>query len=147
MTHAENTVRIERPIEEVFDFLADGTNNARWRSAVVTIAKTSGDGVGEVYRQTLRGPGGRTVDGDYRVTAFERPTRLGFEVVAGPARPVGSYVLQADGPSSTSVTFTLDLQPRGAMKLMAPMIKGQMQKEVGALEDLKRTMEQSASPG
>ncbi len=101
----------------------------------------SGQGEGAVYRQTLRGPGGRTIDGDYRVTVFERPERLDFEVVAGPARPKGSYVLRSEGPSSTSVAFALDLQPRGLMKLMGPMVERQMQKEVAALSELKRVLE------
>ena len=148
MAHADGTVTIERPAEEVFDFLADGTNNKRWRSGVIDITPEAGDdasgqGVGAIYRQTLRGPGGRTIDGDYRVTIFERPQRLDFEVIAGPARPKGSYLLRADGPSSTSVTFALDLQPRGLMKLMGPMVGRQMEKEVAALSDLKRVLEGS----
>jgi uncharacterized protein YndB with AHSA1/START domain len=141
MAHADNTIRIERPAEEVFDFLADGTNNPRWRSGVIDISKQSGEGEGTVYRQTLRGPGGRTMDGDYRITTFERPNRLAFEVIAGPARPLGSFVLTSDGPSSTSVTFTLDLASKGLTKLMAPMIQRQMQKEVASLEALKGVLE------
>ena len=141
MAHADGTVRIERPIEEVFDFLADGTNNKQWRAGVIDISKTSGEGVGTVYRQTLKGPGGRTIDGDYRVTSFDRPQRLDFEVIAGPARPTGSFVLRSDGPSATTVTFALDLQPKGMMKLMGPMVQRTMQKEVEALSDLKHVLE------
>jgi uncharacterized protein YndB with AHSA1/START domain len=149
MAHAEARVTIEKPAREVFDFLADGVNNKRWRSGVVEISRVSGDavsgeGVGARYRQTLRGPGGRSIDGDYRITACDRPTRLAFEVVAGPARPTGTFLLRPEGPSSVSVTFTLDLQPRGLMRAMAPMVNRQMQKEVAALTELKRVMEGSS---
>ena len=43
MPHAENTVTIDRPIEDVFAYLADGTNNPHWRSGVVSIERASGD--------------------------------------------------------------------------------------------------------
>jgi uncharacterized protein YndB with AHSA1/START domain len=143
MAHAEANVTINRPVEEVFDFLADGTTNTQWRSGVLDITKASGDGAGAIYRQTLKGPGGRKVQGDYRVTRFDRPTRLDFEVIAGPARPTGSYKLRPEAPTSTSLTFTLDLEPRGFAKLMGPMIDRQMQKEVAAVTELKRVLERS----
>ena len=91
MPSAEHTVTIARPIDEVYAFVADGTNNPRWHSGVIEISRTSEqDGLGATYRQVLTGPGGRRIDGDYRVTAYDPPRRLGFEVTAGPARPKGS---------------------------------------------------------
>lgn len=144
MAHAQATITINQPVEKVFDFLADGTTNKQWRSGVLDITKASGDGEGAIYRQTMKGPGGRKIQGDYRVTRFDRPTRLAFEVIAGPARPTGSYELRPESPTSTSVTFTLDLEPRGLAKLMGPMINSQMQKEVAAVTELKRVLEQSA---
>jgi len=39
---------------------------------VLQIERTSADnGEGATYRQVLAGPGGRRIDGDYRVTAFD----------------------------------------------------------------------------
>ena len=74
---------VHRPAEAVFAYLADGTNNRRWRDGVLKIERVLGDGgVGTTYRQVLRGPTGRPVDGDYRVTAYEPPRLLAFEVVA-----------------------------------------------------------------
>ncbi len=37
MAHAEHTVTIARSAEEVFDFVADGTNTPRWRPTVLDI--------------------------------------------------------------------------------------------------------------
>jgi uncharacterized protein YndB with AHSA1/START domain len=141
MAHAEETVTIERTADEVFDFLADGSNNGRWRAGVIEVAHQSGVGGGAVWRQTMRGPGGRTIQGDYRVTDHDRPRRLGFEVIAGPARPLGVFTLASSGPSSTTLTFTLDLRPRGMMRLMAPMVQRQMVKEVGSIRKLKQVLE------
>ena len=145
MPHAENTVTIDRPIEDVFAYLADGTNNPHWRSGVVSIERASGDdGLGTTYRQVLTGPGGRKIAGDYEVTGYERPHRLRFKVTAGPARPTGEVTLATTGAGRTRVTFTLDLQPTGVMRLMSAMIGKTMRAEVEQLTKLKAVLEKTA---
>jgi uncharacterized protein YndB with AHSA1/START domain len=77
MPHAEHTVTVARPQQEVFDYLAEGTHNREWRPGVLEISRTSAaDGQGATYRQVLAGPGGRRIDGDYQVTVFDPPRRL-----------------------------------------------------------------------
>jgi len=145
MTHAEHSVTIGRPAQAVFDYLAEGTHNREWRAGVLEIARTSeATGAGATYRQVLSGPGGRRIDGDYRITAFEPPRRLAFQVTAGPARPSGVFELsETEGPA-TRVRFTLDVTPTGLMKLMTPMITRQMQREVAQLDKLKSILEQGS---
>ena len=144
MPHAEHTVTISRPPQDVFDYLADGTHNRDWREGVLEISRTSaGDGPGATYRQVLAGPGGRRIDGDYRVTVFDPPRRLEFLVTAGPARPNGVFELSEGAAGSTRLRFTLDLEPSGAMKLMAPMITRQMRREVAQLDHLKAILERT----
>jgi uncharacterized protein YndB with AHSA1/START domain len=92
MIRAESSVDVPRSAEDVFAFLADGTNNTRWRSGVHEIRHIRGRG-GAEYEQLLTGPGGRTMRANYRVVASEEPTRLEFEVTAGPARPRGSFTI------------------------------------------------------
>ena len=142
MPHAEHSVTIDRPANEIFEYLADGTHNSQWRSGVLEIERTSvQEGQGASYRQVLSGPGGRRIDGDYRVTVFEPPRRLEFVVTAGPARPTGVFELTANDERSTQVRFALDLQPTGVMKLMTPMIGKQMRTEVSQLDRLKSILE------
>ena len=142
MPSAEHTVTIARPIDEVYAFVADGTNNPRWRSGVIEISRTSEqDGLGATYRQVLTGPGGRRIDGDYRVTAYDPPRRLGFEVTAGPARPKGTFELSEPQPGRTTVRFRLELQPTGLMRLASPMIGRTMRSEVASLVRMKSVLE------
>jgi uncharacterized protein YndB with AHSA1/START domain len=144
MTHAEHTVTVNRPAREVFDYLADGTHNREWRSGVIEIERTSAaDGEGTIYRQVLAGPGGRRIDGDYRVTVFDPPQRLEFEVIAGPARPRGVFELTETAGRSTRVRFALEVKPAGFMKLMAPLITKQMRREVAQLDNLKHILERT----
>ena len=145
MSHAEYSVTVGRPARDVFDYLADGTHNREWRSGVLDIERTTAStGEGAAYRQVLAGPGGRRIDGDYRITVFDPPRRLEFLVTAGPARPTGVFELTDGTNQATVVRFALDLQPTGFMKLMTPMIARQMRREVAQLENLKKALEQAA---
>jgi uncharacterized membrane protein len=140
MAHAEHTVLVNRPIAEVFGFLAECTNEPSWRPEVISIEHVGGTGLGAQYAQTMKGPGGRKIAADFRLTRFDEPTRIDFEVTAGPARPTGSYVLRETGPGSTEVTFTLDLTPTGFLKLFTPMIDKQVEAEVTNLDNLPAAM-------
>src|SRR6185369_11889961 len=98
MPSATNTITIKRPIEDVFAYVADGTNGPSWRSGIVDIAHASGEGRGAVYRQGVKGPGGRRIAADYEITTYEPPRQLAFRAIAGPVRPTGEYRLaEADG--------------------------------------------------
>ncbi|HYR62485.1 MAG TPA: SRPBCC family protein [Actinomycetota bacterium] len=142
MPSATNTVTVQRPIDEVFQFLADGTNNPRWRPGVLDISPPAGGpAVGAVYAQGMKGPRGKRIAGDYRITELSPSTRIAFEVVAGPARPTGSFELSEPAPGATTVRFGLDLKPRGPMRLMSGMIARSMAEEVACLANLKEALE------
>jgi uncharacterized membrane protein len=142
MAHAENSVTIARPASAIFAFLLDGTNNPSWRSAVLSIRRQDGSPTGEgaVYRQQLKGPGGRPITGDYEIIEAQPNSLIVFRVIAGPARPTGTYHLsERDG--ATTVHFTLDYQPSGLGWLMDPLIAQSMRSEVAALANLKAYLE------
>jgi uncharacterized protein YndB with AHSA1/START domain len=144
MPYAEHTVTVNRPARDVFAYLADGTRNREWRAGVIEIERTSpADGQGATYRQILAGPGGRRIDGDYRITVFDPPRRLEFLVTAGPARPTGVFELTENADQSTRVRFALDLKPSGLMRLMTPMISKQVRSEVAQLDNLKAVLERT----
>jgi hypothetical protein len=58
----EGTAVIERPVDEVFAFLADGTNDPKFSPRVLEIAKTTDgpSGVGTIYRSTVKDAGMKT---------------------------------------------------------------------------------------
>jgi carbon monoxide dehydrogenase subunit G len=143
--HAERTVTIARPVSDVFAFVADGEHGMRWRPGVLDVKRESGQGVGEIYRQGVRGPGGRRIAADYRITAFEPDRSLAFEAIAGPVRPTGGYRFEPEG-AGTRLTFTLDAQLSGLKKLfMGGMVQKSMDAEMGALDTLKRVLENPGS--
>jgi uncharacterized membrane protein len=142
MPEATNTVTISRPVSDVFAFVADGTNNPRWRSGVLDISLKSGNGKGATYQQGIKGPFGRRVPADYQITDFVPDTRIAFRAIAGPVRPEGSFELvSTDG--GTLVKFSLRCSPRGFAKLMTPMVAKTMRSEVAQLDQLRAILEQA----
>jgi uncharacterized protein YndB with AHSA1/START domain len=140
---AEHTVTVRCPIAEVFAFLADGDNNPRWRPEVTEVRLVSGAGArtGAHYAQTMAGPGGATIPGDYLLTVCEPPYRLEFEVVAGPGRPTGSFTLREAEPGGTEVTFVLGLALSGALVPVAALVRKLARAEVGNLDHLQAALD------
>jgi carbon monoxide dehydrogenase subunit G len=141
MPSAEHSIAIDRPVEEVFAFVADKENDARWRPGVQEITKASGDGVGAVYHQRVKGPGGKAIPADIEITELEPNRVIGFRTIEGPVRPEGRFELEAtDG--GTRVTFSLRAELRGLKRLMTGMVAKTMRRELDALDNLKRVLEQ-----
>ena len=141
MPEARHQVTIRRPASEVFAFLADGLNGPKWRTGILDIAHVSGTGVGATYKQGVKGPGGRRIDADYRITTYEPNSRLAFEAIAGPVRPKGEYLLEeVDG--GTRLAFALGAELGGIKKLlMGGAVQKTMDAEVEATERLKSLLE------
>jgi uncharacterized membrane protein len=138
---AEGEVTIGRPVAEVFAFVADGLNAPKWRPGVLDISLVSGRDIGAVYKQGVKGPGGRRIAADYRVTAYEPNHLLSFEAIAGPVRPTGQFTFE-DVNGSTRVTFALQAELSGLKRLlMGGMVRKTMNAEAAALERLKEVLE------
>jgi hypothetical protein len=142
MAYAENTVEIKAPVSRVFKFVVDGMNGPKWRPGVIDVALAQGQmgETGATYKQGLKGPGGRRIDGDYRIIDLIPNQTFSFEVIAGPARPHGQYIFEL-GEAGTKLRFVLSLETRGLQKLLDPMITSTMKSEVACLQNLKTYLE------
>ena len=142
MAHAEESITIHRPVNAVFDFVLDGTNSPLWRPGIVDIQRVPGkpSGVGAVYKQGLKGPGGRRIEGDYEIVECQPNELIKFQVISGPARPTGTYRFETVG-DATRVTFMLHYEPKGLARLIDPMITRTMRSEVATLSNLKAYLE------
>ena len=141
MPSAQHSVSISRPVADVFAFVADGANAMQWRGGVLDVALVSGHGTGAVYRQGVKGPGGRRIAADYEVTDSEPNRRIAFQTIAGPVRPRGEYRFASDG-EGTTVTFALEASLTGWKKLlMGRAVQATMETEVRNLDVLKRILE------
>jgi uncharacterized protein YndB with AHSA1/START domain len=119
----EATVVIDRPIEEVFAFLADGENDPKFSPRVLEISKTTDGppGVGTVYASTVKDAGVKTKR-EFELTEFEPPTRIRWTEVSKNlvSAPEGGYDLAPEG-SGTRVTIYNVLEGHGVGKVIAPL--------------------------
>jgi uncharacterized protein YndB with AHSA1/START domain len=119
----EATVVIDRPIEDVFAFLADGENDPKFSPRVLEIAKrTEGPpGVGTVYASTVKDAGMKTKR-EFKLTEFAAPTRIRWTEISKNVvtAPEGGYDLAPEG-SGTRLTVYNVLEGHGAGKLIAPL--------------------------
>jgi hypothetical protein len=124
MTQAHHQAHIRRSIEDVFDFLADGSNNAAWQPSVIsTTADGKSIGVGSTFHQMIRHPFGYRISSDYRITEYDRPFELTFDITSGgPLRPTLNFALTRVGDEATNVRWTLTYRAGGLGTLARPVL-------------------------
>src|SRR5262249_61044291 len=104
MMEFEETVTIRRPLAEVFAYMSDAENDAKWRTNVISIERVGGGDhseVGTVYKQVVKGPMGRKLQADFQYTVYEPNKRLEFDTIEGSVRPsagVDLYPVSGDTP-------------------------------------------------
>jgi uncharacterized protein YndB with AHSA1/START domain len=117
----EATVVIDRPIEEVFAFLADGENDKKFSSRVLEIAKTTEGppGVGTVYASTVKDAGVKTKR-EFKLTEFDPPRRIRWTEISKNlvVAPEGGYDLAPAGEETQLTVFNV-LEGRGLGVLIA----------------------------
>jgi carbon monoxide dehydrogenase subunit G len=143
MPHAERTIVIDRPPDQVFAFFADPANDRAWRPHVREVAAKGPAAVGSTIHQVVEGPGGRGIAADIEITAFDPPTHYGFRVIAGPARPIGEFRFAPSG-AGTAVTFSLRAE-LGMLKglILSRPVQSSMDGEMAALDQAKVLLEAS----
>src|SRR5829696_5446632 len=118
----EATAVIDRPIEEVFAFLADGENDPKFSPRVLEIRKTTDGpaGVGTTYASTVKDAGVKT-SREFKITEFEPPTPIRWAEVSKNqvTAAEGGYDLAPEG-NGTRVTIYNGLEGHGIGKLCAP---------------------------
>ncbi len=137
----ETSVVINRPVEEVFEFMANAENDILWRSGVLESRKTSQGpmGVGtteELDSQFL----GRRFKSTFDVTAYEPYREIGYKTTSGPLSIKVAYLYDALEGGKTKVTFVLEGEAGGFFKLAEPilmsMAQRQWQTNLAALKDI-----------
>ena len=142
MPSAQRSVVINRPVDKVFAFFTDPSNELTWRTHLKEATAQGPIGVGSRVHQVVKGPG-RGIPANIEVTAFEQSSRYGFRVVAGPVRPVGEFTFVAED-GGTTVSLSLSAELTGLKKLvMSRAVQRSMDAEVNALDRAKTVIEGS----
>jgi uncharacterized protein YndB with AHSA1/START domain len=126
MFEVKAAVRINRPVEEVFAFIAENENDPQWCVPVVETTRISGREPGVGARYTFASKVGLIkLGGEFEITEFEPPVHIGWRGTSPFGRYDGRYGLEPweDGAShlEESVTF----QYSGLWRLLESMHRRQ----------------------
>lgn len=119
-------MQVDAPITAVFDYLADARNEPQWLPGAQEVTKTTDGPVGlgtrfeGVYRRA-----GRV---ELELVEFERPTRVTFRARARIV-DFDDAVTLTEREGGTALVARMDARPRGAMKLVAPLMARTMRRQ------------------
>ena len=121
MAHIEGEVIVRRPVEEVFDFVADERNEPTYNRAMFRSEKiTEGPiGVGTRFHASVRS-GHRPLGIDIEYTGFDRPNLIASTSRTSAADFVGTLAFTPT-PAGTRLHWSWRTRPKGAARLLAPV--------------------------
>ena len=114
---------INRPPAEVFRYYINPGNRPKWSDHVLAGQwLTDGPaGVGSVFRITLR-QWGRKLQTDRRITAYEPDRRMCYVLDSGYVHVTSCQTFDPTGEDGTCFTIQADIQYRGLVRLLAPLL-------------------------
>ena len=140
MAIVESSVVINRPVEEVFDYVVDPNNTAQWAGPVVEAKKTSDGpvGLGSTSKRVTQFLG-RTMESTYEITEFEPHSYYRDKTTSGPV-PMKSRISVDSVKEGAKVTIEGEIEAAGFFKLAEPLLsrmaKRQIATDVQTLKDM-----------
>jgi len=142
----QGEIVINKPIEEVFDFVADERNEPKYNPQM-TLAEmvTPGPiGVGSKFHCVMTGA--RAADMTIECTEFDRPHRLGSTTQISNMEINGSLLFEPQG-QSTKMKWLWNIEPRGFIRLLGPIVRRMGERQEWAnWTGLKKVMEAQSDP-
>jgi uncharacterized membrane protein len=122
MARIEGEIAIDRPVDEVFDFVADARNEPRYNPRMARVEKLSPGpiGCGSRFRaEAASWP--RTVGMTIQYTTYERPRRLASSIRMAAADIQGSLTFDPIA-GATRMRWSWEVKLRGRYRLVAPLV-------------------------
>ncbi len=124
MTRLHERLRTDLPIEATFDVIADFENAQLWDPGVAWARRTGPAdrpiGVDTTYELGVR-IGSRVAPMSYRITRYERPTRVVL-VGAGSGVDAVDDIRFSRSAGGTAIDYTADIRLRGLRRLIQPFL-------------------------
>jgi uncharacterized membrane protein len=143
MYQIEKSVFINRPQQEIFDYVSNPVNDPQWRSGGGTTEKTSEGptGLGTTYRATTTLLG-RGIETDIEITSWDAPNGYTWKTLNGPI-PFETTLTFDPKEDGTQLTMSGQGEIGGFFKMAEGLVGKQIEKQVDSdLKALKILMEQ-----
>lgn len=140
MAEVRCEVTIDRPIEDVFNYINRPDNDPEWQPEVLErkVADRLEEGTELTIRREVLG---RTIESKARVVDYDPPHKSISRSFAGPLQFEGGFHLQ-EVDSGTRVEFRADVNPTGAYEVGAETFADEFEDEIAEnLNNLKEALE------
>lgn len=118
----EHTVEIDRPVEEVFAYVADPTNEPNWHHDVREVHRPWEGPLHQGATLTWKIKLATLKDYLVEVTAFEPNRRIQITTREGPVKPVLTHRFEPSG-NTTRYTRRVEIPPQGWFRILQPLLK------------------------
>jgi uncharacterized membrane protein len=144
MIRVDESVVIERPAEDVFAYVSDGTNAPRWQRGLREVRRTTEGPIGLGSRHTVeRDFLGRRLTLTNEFTRYEPNTLVTFEWT-GTVPGQASNIVEPVGMARTRLISRVEMRPSRLLRLTEPVMSAGLTRDVRAnLVTLKRLLEGS----
>lgn len=118
----EGEIVIGRPVDVVFDYVADQTNEPQYNPSMVRAEKVGAEpiGRGTRFRSAVRS-GGRTAEMLIEFTGYDRPSSLASTTTMNQVDI--EYLLRFEPVAAgTRMRWSGRVRPKGALRLLGPLI-------------------------
>ena len=126
----EKSILINRPQQEVFDFVTDLNNDSKWQSGIESVERTSDGpiGVGSTWRYKSKLLG-REVETEIEMTGYDPPNQASVKSIGGPVPFENTYTFESkDG--GTQMTFNGQAEMGGFFKMAEGLVGKQLEKQM-----------------
>lgn len=147
MFEIEGEIVVKRPVEEVFDFAADARNEPRYNPNMRRAEQlTDGPiGVGTRFRAEMTSMR-RTIPMVTELTAYQRPQQYAATTHLSLMDTQGTVTFEPV-PEGTLLRWAWQVEPRGALRLVAPIVARIGRRQEHAIwAGLKRVLEARNTP-
>ena len=128
MIRASWQTRIERPVEEVFDYVADLDHEPEWNPDASNVVRISPGpvGLGTVWEEDFARVGHYVTT----IDAYDRPSVLSFDARNPRTDAHVRFEFTPDGDDATVVSCALELTMKGVMRVIEPLLGPMIRKQV-----------------
>jgi uncharacterized membrane protein len=137
----EESIEINRPLQEVFNYVSDVGNYPEWMAHALEVLKDTPGPPQQSDRFIVAIKSvGRRFETPYERTSYEANRRYSDRAVGGPIPNQRWDCTFREVPSGTRLTRAVDAEPGGLLKLLEPLQKRaaerQLRKDMQTLKDL-----------
>ncbi len=126
----EKSVMINRPQQEVFDFVTDLSNDSKWQSGIESVKRISDGpiGAGSTWSYKLKFMG-REIEAEIELTNYDPPNQASVKSVSGPVPFENTYKFETK-EGGTQMTFSGQAEIGGFFKMAEGLVGKQFEKQM-----------------